>query len=80
MTIPLDEICTLVGLQLGIRHVKGADLIIENLGAESIDVINIVATVEETYHIEIDEAELPNIRAVADLYNLVLRLKSIRQD
>ncbi|MCP4426701.1 MAG: acyl carrier protein [Chloroflexi bacterium] len=72
MTIPLNEICRLVSLQLGVRNVKGSDLIQENLGAESVDLVNIIATVEETYQIEIDEAELAAIRTVADLHRLVV--------
>jgi acyl carrier protein len=74
MTVSLSEICDLVGLQLGIRDVQGSDLILEELGAVSIDVINVVATIEERYGIEIDEADLAEVRRVADLHELVLQL------
>jgi acyl carrier protein len=74
MSVSLSEICRLVSLQLGIKGVQGPDLILEELGAASIDVIHIVATIEESYDIEIDEAELADIRSVADLYHLVQRL------
>ncbi|NIQ12605.1 MAG: hypothetical protein GWO23_24450, partial [Gammaproteobacteria bacterium] len=62
MTVSLKDICTLVGLQLGVRNVEGPDRIQENLGADSIDLVNIVATVEDKYQIEIDEAQLAGIQ------------------
>jgi len=69
-TVSLDEICRLFRLQLGIKQVKGADHIQETLGAESIDLVNIVATIEEKYHVEFDEEELALLQTVADLHRL----------
>ncbi|MCP4419029.1 MAG: hypothetical protein GY805_20625 [Chloroflexi bacterium] len=71
MTITLDEICSLVRLQLGIRQVNGDDHLLENLDADSVDVVNIVATAEEKYQIEIDEAELTQLQTVSDLHQLI---------
>ncbi len=71
MIIPLDDICNLVRLQLGIRQVNGADHMLENLGADSVDVVNIIATAEEKYQIEIDEAELTRLQTVSDLHQLI---------
>ena len=44
-----------VALQLGARTVQPGDRLIEELGAESADVLNLVATLEDRYQIEIDE-------------------------
>ncbi len=71
MIITLDDICNLVRLQLGIRQVKGSDHLLENLGADSVDMVNIVATAEEKYQIEIDEAELTQLQTVSDLHQLI---------
>jgi len=71
MTVTLNDICKLVQLQLGLQQVNGIDHILENLGADSVDVVNIVATAEEKYQIEIDEAELTQLQTVSDLYQLV---------
>lgn len=71
MTIPLEEIEQLVGLQLGLRQVNGSDLLQEHLGAESVDMVNIVAAAESQYRVVIDESELPHIRSVADLHRLI---------
>ncbi|KAA3664311.1 MAG: hypothetical protein DWQ04_06360 [Chloroflexi bacterium] len=73
MTVTLNDICKLVGLQLGLRQVNGTDHILQNLGADSVDMVNIVATAEEKYQIEIDEAELTLLQTVSDLYQLIQR-------
>ena len=70
-TVSLDEIKKLVGMQLGKRNVREGDRFVEDLGAESADVANLVATVEEKYGIIIKEAEIANIFTPADLLALV---------
>jgi len=74
MTIPLNEISKIIGLQLGIRRVNGSDHILHDLAAESIDIINIIATIEEKYDIFIDETTLSNVGTVAELHQLVEKL------
>jgi acyl carrier protein len=70
-TISMDEIKKLVGLQLGKRNINENDRFAEDLGAESADVANLVATVEEKYGITIKEAEIAAISTPADLLALV---------
>ncbi len=67
----IDEIITIVKLQLGHNHVRAEDYIIEELGAESADMVNIIATLEEKYDIFISEEVLITLQTVTDLYNLV---------
>jgi acyl carrier protein len=73
MLIELDDIAKTVGLVLGRRNVKPTDRIFEDLSAESADMLNLVATVEEKYGIAVDEACVPSIRTVADLHEVVRR-------
>ena len=70
-TVSLDEIKKLVGLQLGKRSVQERDRFVEDLGAESAEVANIVATVEEIYGITIRESEIAAISTPADLLALI---------
>lgn len=70
-TVSMDEIKRLVGIQLGKRNVNESDRFVEDLGAESADVANIVATVEEKYGITIKEAEIASIFTAADLLALI---------
>jgi len=69
--VTIEEIEKLVAVQLGRRGVTADDRIVEDLGAESLDVVNIVATLEERYQITIEEVELPDLVTVADLYACV---------
>lgn len=75
MTITLADIKTLVGLQLGKPNIDETAHFIEDLGAESADILNIVLAVEDKYRVAIAESEMPEIRSTADLYALVKRLK-----
>lgn len=71
MTVNLEDIVKLVGLQLGKRNVQANSRLVEDLGAESADVANLVATVEEKYGISIKEAEIARIFTPADLFDLI---------
>jgi acyl carrier protein len=69
----LEEIVQLVRQQLGNPAARPEHRIVEDLGAESMDIVNIVAAVEERFGLAIDEAALPQVRSVADLAALVER-------
>jgi len=67
----MDEIKKLVGMQLGKRHVNDKDRFVEDLGAESADVANIVATVEAIYGVTIKESEIGRLFTAEDLFALI---------
>ena len=67
----MDEIIKVVSLQLGIRDVTADAMLVEELGAESADVINMIAVLEEKYQIAVKESEIAKIRTPADLLSLV---------
>lgn len=71
--VSLDEIKKMVGLQLGKRNVNDADRLVEDLGAESADVANLIAAVESKFGIHIKESEIARIITPMDIYKLVLR-------
>lgn len=72
MSIPsIDEIKKLVGMQLGKRNVSDKDRFVEDLGAESADVANIVATAEEKYGVTIKESEIARLATSEDLLALI---------
>lgn len=71
MAVTIEDIQTLVGLQLGRRKVSGQDRLLEDLGAESADIVNIIATVEDKYNISLREADISRVRTVRDLYDLI---------
>jgi len=69
--ISMEDIQKLVELQLGVRLVAEDIRLVEDLGAESADVANIVAAVEEKYHIVVKESEIAKILTPTDLFELV---------
>jgi acyl carrier protein len=73
MLIDLDDVCRTVGLVLGHRDPKADDRIQADLGGESIDVLNIVATLEQKYGVSIDEADMASVSTVRDLHSLLLK-------
>jgi acyl carrier protein len=68
------EVRDLVARQLGRHHVALDDRLVEDLGAESIDIATIVAVMEETYRVTVDEERLPRIHTVRDLAEEAARL------
>ena len=72
MTPTLDELCRLVGLLLGKPDVQPQDRLLEDLGAESADLINLVATAEEKYHVSLNDDAVATVSTVADLHALIV--------
>jgi acyl carrier protein len=71
MKATLADIRRLVADELRLREVPEKALIIEELGAESIDVMNIVAAIEERYGVTIGESELSDLRTPAALFERI---------
>ena len=69
--VRLEDIKRLVGLQLGVHNVGEHDRLLEDLAAESADVANLIASVEEKYKITIKESEIAKIFTPNDLFKLV---------
>ena len=73
LTPSLEDLCLLVGLLLGRRGVRAQNRLVEDLGAESADLVNLVATLEEKYHVELAEADVARLHTVAELHALLAR-------
>jgi len=71
MTVTLEDIQSLVALQLGVRDVSSKARFIEDLGAESVDLINLIATAEDRFHISFEEEKIARVRTVQELYELI---------
>ena len=73
--ITLEDILKLVSLQLGKRNPQADDRLVEDLGAESVDLMNIVAAVEAKYGVAIKESEIARVATARELLALVLEKK-----
>ena len=64
-----------VELQLGRKAVTMKDRFIEDLGAESIDLVNLAVLIEEQTGLFIPVETMPDVRTVRDMYNVILSLR-----
>ena len=74
MLADLEEVSRTVGLVLGRRRVTADQRLVEDLGAESADVLNIMVTLEQKYDVKIDEAEMTAVATVRDLYDVLVKI------
>jgi acyl carrier protein len=69
------EVLDLVARQLGHDDADLDDRLVEDLGAESVDLVTIVAILEEDYQVKIAEERLPLLRTARDLAAEIARLR-----
>ena len=58
-------------LRVDVEKIDMSADIMEDLGADSLDVVEILMTVEEQFGLAIPEEEFPNLRTVNDLCNYI---------
>jgi len=73
MALTIGDVISLVCVQLGLRRVSEQDRLIEDLGAESADLVNLTAAAEERFRIAFDEEEIARVRTVRELYDLIAK-------
>lgn len=71
MTITQKDITQIIELALGRRPIAPDDLLIEQYGAESADIANIVVALEKKYRVTIAESRLAGLRTPRDFYQVV---------
>jgi len=74
MKVLLEEIAETVCLQFGVEQARAEDHFIEDLSADSADVLNLVVAIEDRYDIAIGEEHVAGLRTVDDLYRLTVEL------
>lgn len=75
MSVTIEGIKRIISLQLGIREIGDEDRFLEDLRAESADVMIIISAIEEKYGVVIKESEIPELRTPAALYMAVKNRK-----
>lgn len=70
---PLSPVVELVAIQLGHKAPQPSDRLIEDLGAESADLVNLAGAIDDRFGVFIGEEELAVISTVADLEEIVRR-------
>jgi acyl carrier protein len=67
----LSPVAEMVAIQLGHSRPQPTDRLIEDLGAESADLVNLAGAIDDRFGVFIGEEDLATIRTVADLEELV---------
>lgn len=67
-----ETIIQCIELQLGKKGVKLEDRFYEDLGAESIDMLHVIAAVEEISGVFVPEEQIPELYKVSDLFDYVI--------
>ncbi len=74
MSLSVEEkVKQIVVNQLGVEEssVIGKAKFIEDLGADSLDIVELVMAMEEEFEVEIPDEEAENIKTVADAVNYI---------
>jgi len=74
MLAQLEDITRTVGLVLGRRKIAPDQRLVEDLGAESADILNIMVTLEQKYAVKIEESDMSAVVTVRDLYQLLKKI------
>ena len=69
----VERIRTLVSDQLGVDpgEMKPEASILDDLGADSLDIVELVMAIEETFDIEISDEDAEAMRTIRDVENFV---------
>lgn len=62
-------------LQVDPASVSGDTLILEDLGADSLDIIEILTDIEDTFDISIPDEDIPNFKTVGDIAKYIEKRK-----
>ncbi|MGE5233905.1 MAG: acyl carrier protein [Acidobacteriota bacterium] len=62
-----DEVLAIVETTLGRRGVRLEDRLIQDLAAESMDIVAVAAALEDRFGVRLAEEDLPTLERVADL-------------
>ena len=73
MNVTIEEVQALVRLQLGKRTVADEDRLVEDLGAESADLVNIMAAAEDRFGVSFEGADISKVRTVHELFEFIKR-------
>ena len=68
----LEKMREIIAEQLGVSEDEIAmETTFEDLGADSLDVVDILMSIEDEFEIEVPDEEIENIRTVGELVNYI---------
>lgn len=72
-----EKVCKMLVDQLGISAdaIKPESEVIKDLGADSLDVVELMMTIEDEYGITLPESEVEGIKTVQDIVNMMEKMQ-----
>ncbi len=68
----LEKLTTIIADQLGIdESIVGEDTTLEDLGADSLALVELVMSVEEEFDIQIEDEQMENFKTVGDVLDYI---------
>jgi acyl carrier protein len=69
--VTLESLCSLIALQLGRSEVDPDARLVEDLGADSMDLVSVLASIEERTGVGLDETAFAEVSTARQLHALV---------
>lgn len=72
-----EEVCKMLGEQLGIApdSIRPEQEVVKDLGADSLDVVELMMSLEDEHGITLPEDDIENIKTVQDIVDMMNKLK-----
>ena len=73
-----EQVCKMLAEQLGIdaSAIKPESEVVKDLGADSLDVVELLMTLEDEYNITLPEEDVEGIKTVQDIVDMMNKLKN----
>ena len=73
MMTTLEKVASLIAKQLNksVSEITAEKEVVKDLGADSLDIVELVMTIEEEFNISVPEEEAIGIKTVGDIVNIL---------
>ncbi len=71
-----EQVCKMLAEQLGVpaESIKPESEVVKDLGADSLDVVELLMALEDEYNITLPEGEVESIKTVQDIVDMLSKL------
>ena len=72
-----EKVCKMLGEQLGVDadSIKPEQEVVKDLGADSLDVVELMMSLEDEYGITLPESEVESVKTVQDIVDMMNRIQ-----
>ncbi len=73
-----EQVCKMLADQLGIdaSTIRPESEVVKDLGADSLDVVELLMTLEDEYSITLPEDDIESVKTVQDIVDMMNKLKN----